>query len=117
MAADSHIRMISTHLSRSSRMGENKLRTARDAFFDQDARPFSDRAESLVEQVLFLLFWFEEEHSLRARKRKEKDQGVLDEQVAAILANVCLAHLRPAPRKVAVPLSKRVLTAKGAPAI
>ena len=81
----------------------------RDYFFQPFRAPKSDGAKQMVQEVIEKLQNYEKYFALRQRARKEQDQLIFKETVAAIVCDAAHRYLERPDCKIAISLSHRKL--------
>ena len=91
---------------------DNEPVEQKDLFFDPDSSPSTRRGKDACAKFVELFLKAEELHTPRTRRRRVKDQEVLERQLSAILGNLVAGSVRKKPTPVAVTQSKNVLGSK-----
>lgn len=91
---------------------DNEPAEQKDLFFDPDSSPSTRRGRDACAKFVGLFLKTEEQHTPRTRRRRVKDQEVLERQLSAILGNLVAGSVRKKPTPVAVTQSKSVLGRK-----
>jgi len=81
----------------------------RDRMFNPWRMPVTPEAMDLVQRVLMELQEYEQRHQVRKRRRREADQQVFEETVAAVVSDAAHHYLTEWPGGVSIPRSNRYL--------
>jgi len=92
-----------------STKGQETKRYRKDRFLNPFRAPRSTGAKEMVDEVLSQLQNYEDHFNLRKRKRKDEDQAIFEEAVAAIVCDLAHRFLEDPDGRIAIRLSNKFL--------